>query len=138
MRHVRNRSGKRERHSLIVTSLVGLATMVLPLVGVTPASAAKPRPVPLAAQVEKLDSDGGEAPGVARKRVVPPSAKLPAPVWPAAGRPVPIRWTKAPNTTASAPAVSATVVDRARVPQQWRAGLVTRVSGPAAGTAAVT
>ncbi|MEU4620787.1 RHS repeat-associated core domain-containing protein [Actinoplanes sp. NPDC023801] len=112
---------------------LALLVVALPTVIVRPASAAEPRPTPLTAQVEKLDKAGGEVAGLPRGRVLPPPAKLPAPVWPGAGKPLPVRWAKPQQAT-----VSATVVDRSQLPAQWRATVAARVKGSAAGTASVT
>ncbi|MFI7545222.1 polymorphic toxin-type HINT domain-containing protein [Actinoplanes sp. NPDC049599] len=117
---------------LIAASATGIlvaSTMMVPA-----AQAKPPQPSgPLTAQSVPLGDDGKEVRGVARKHKDVPDLRLPPPVWPAAGTPVvatPHKNNAARSTTTNA-APSAVVVDRAKVPQRWRAGVVARVSGAA-------
>lgn len=101
---------------------------------------AAPKPVPLRAQAEKLDHDGGEVAGRGWPEHPGAVADLPAPVWPAAGTAVRVRMTsKASRSrgTAVASPTAAAVVDRNAVPARWRQGVVVKVSGQVAGTATV-
>ncbi|MFG2055214.1 RHS repeat-associated core domain-containing protein [Micromonospora sp. NPDC048930] len=120
-------------------------------------AAAKPKPH-LAAQQEKLDSDGAPAKGRGWPTKDVRSAELAAPVWPAPGKAsvtLPVaatgqRRAAAPATKAGnlpvsvsraagaagarTRAVTVEVLDRAAVPEFWRDGVLLRVAPEAAGT----
>jgi len=117
---------------LIAASATGIlvaSTMMVPA-----AQAKPPQPGgPLTAQAVPLGDDGKAIRGIARKPKDVPDPRLPAPVWPAGGTRLAATppKNKAARITAADAAPSAVVVDRAKVPQRWRAGVVARVSGAA-------
>ncbi|MCO8277489.1 hypothetical protein M1L60_43610 [Actinoplanes sp. TRM 88003] len=118
------------RGALAMTLVVGLAS--------APAAPARAEPAApaarLAAQAEPLDRDGEAV----RTRAWPiervePGA-LPAPIWPAAGT---VGARSATSVTAPVAAtVPVEVLDRQTVPAAWRDGLLMRVGGAPARTAA--
>lgn len=121
---------------LVAVGAVG--ALVASALSVSPAAEAKPvDPGHLVAQSEPLDHDGGEVHGVPWKPKELPDVKLPAPVWPPAGTPVTTTApaSKAKRAASASAAATAVVVDRATVPERWRAAVVARLSG---GPASVT
>ncbi|MFG2055211.1 polymorphic toxin-type HINT domain-containing protein [Micromonospora sp. NPDC048930] len=132
-------------------------TLVGSMLTVPAQAAAKPKPH-LAAQQERLDSDGAPAKGRAWPTKEVRSAELAAPVWPKPGKaPVTLPAAATGQRRAAAPvvkagslpvsvsraagaagartrAVTVEVLDRAVVPQQWRDGLLLRVAPEAAET----
>ncbi|ROP30421.1 RHS repeat-associated protein [Couchioplanes caeruleus] len=101
---------------------------------VAPAAQAEPvHPARLASQAD-IRAAGSEVRGIAWKPKELPEVQLPAPVWPAAGTSVaaaPARKAGRVAAQATTEKPTAVVVDRAAVPERWRAGVVARLSGPA-------
>ncbi|WP_412740111.1 RHS repeat-associated core domain-containing protein [Krasilnikovia sp. MM14-A1259] len=122
---------------------------------VTPAQADKTPSVHLPGQKEKFDTEGGEVAGKGWKPKKHAPLHLPAPEWPDAGSAtvaVPGRTAKVKSARAGTTPVSVSrgkgaagdrvsdltvqVLDRSSLPEQWKHGLVTRVSAPTGGGAA--
>jgi RHS repeat-associated protein len=114
-----------------------------------------PKSTPLRAQIESLDKVGKEVRGKAPVQPVLNTSQLKAPTWPAAGKaqmsPVAASAARAgaavragslpvwiaPAPGRAAPAVTAEVLDRAKLPETWRDAVLVRVSSnPATSKAA--
>ncbi|WP_306210377.1 polymorphic toxin-type HINT domain-containing protein [Actinoplanes sp. RD1] len=119
--------------TLIAAAATGI--LVGGTLAVPPALAEPPKPSgPLKAQQVPLGDDGHEVRAVARKAADVPDLTLPAPQWPAAGSSLPVAKPKGARSAAADAAPAAVVLDRAKLPERYRAGVVARVSGPAALT----
>ncbi len=105
--------------------------MVGSALAVPPALAEPAEPGRLTAQVEKLDNHGGEVAGRGWASPQRPEVKLAEPVWPVGGT----RLRTSMKKQTAQVSVSAEVVDRAKVPAKWRAGVVARVSAATTGAA---
>ncbi|MEV6302194.1 RHS repeat-associated core domain-containing protein [Actinoplanes sp. NPDC051861] len=98
----------------------GAATLAVTLLTTPPAQAGPRNPsTPLKAQSEKLDSHGGEVRGRGTVLPAPKPSDLPEPVWPKSGT---ARVTLPGGGTAAVE-----VLDRRRLPEVWRDGVVARV-----------
>lgn len=139
--YVIGRMSRAARGRVLCASVMATA-LAASMLSVTPAQAEPAEPAHLVGQVDKLDKHGRAVRGVAWKPKTPPHAKLPAPVWPAAGTAISTAAASAGRVTAAErgrpTGVTAKVVDRKALPQRWRAGVVARVSAQSAGTTAVT
>ncbi|MEU8167151.1 RHS repeat-associated core domain-containing protein [Micromonospora sp. NPDC049004] len=147
-----SRSGSHRAAAALLSGALVVSVLVAP-----PDAVAKPKPH-LSAQQEALDSDGGPATGRAWPAKAARNAQLAAPVWPKPGRatvtlpeagvgqrqsaapavragalPVTVRRAGGPRGERTG-AVAVELLDRSAVPQQWRDGLLMRVSGTAAKT----
>jgi RHS repeat-associated protein len=128
--------GVRMSRVRMLVAVASACVLVSSSLAIAPAAEAQPpTPGALGAQVVPLGDDGVEVGGKPPAVKALPEVQWSAPVWPAAGTPVSaVAPGKAQRSAAAVAAPSAVVLDRNKVPERWRGGVVARLSGPASVT----